>query len=125
MHRYLPLKKPNTSIACCRPYETKTSDKIIVVTINPDSATILSVADFAQYARLLLKTWEFGNGMGIIFSPALRYIRIETSYGFEARLIDAKAQQVLDEIILPWFKRHAYFEGITGGLQAIFKELNE
>ncbi|MET0392690.1 MAG: TPM domain-containing protein [Chitinophagaceae bacterium] len=110
-----------------RAHEAKTSNQTAVVTINPDSATITSLEDFEKYSWRLFSEWGVGqqqrnNGIGLIFSPALRYVRIETGPGLEGRLTDAEAQQIVDELILPCFKKQAYFEGVSKALEAIFRQ---
>jgi uncharacterized protein len=113
-----------------REHEMKTSNEVAVVTIRMDSGMIASMKEFQQYTLELFNKWGIGkkegnNGVGIIFSPVLKYIRIEVGYGLESRLTDAEAKYILNTIIVPEFKKSAFFDGVAKGLEAVFREISE
>ena len=84
--------------------------------------------EFDQFSLELFKKWGVGkkeknNGVGIIFSSKLRKLRIEVGKGMESKLTNAEAKYIIDSLIIPEFKRSAYFEGTLKGLQAVIKEI--
>lgn len=113
-----------------RAHEMKTSNQAAAVTLRSDSATIPSLAAFEKFSLELFNRWGVGqkeknNGVAIIFSPVLRYVQIEVGRGLESKLTDAEAAGILDMIILPQFKKAAFFEGMIEGLDAIFTEIGD
>ncbi|MDQ0477053.1 YgcG family protein [Chryseobacterium sp. MDT2-18] len=104
-------------------YETQTTNQIAIVSITKD----LTENNFDQYALDLSNNWGIGkskkdNGLTIIFSVQLRKIRICTGSGTEKILTDQICEKVLDEKILPEFKKENYSSGLTDGINE-FKKL--
>jgi uncharacterized protein len=56
-------------------------------------------------------------------SAQLRRIRISNGEGIVARLSDAATARIIDGIMIPEFKKGAYFTGILNGLTAIIAKL--
>lgn len=94
-------------------FENKTSNEIAIASLND----IQDYTDFDSYTLDLSNFWGVGkkyldNGLTIFFSTSLRKIRINTGKQTQLILTDEKCQKVLDEIILPEFKKNNYFIGI-------------
>ena len=109
-------------------HETETGDEIAIVTLQLDSVAIKSTEEFEALSLELFNQWGVGkneknNGVGIVFSKKLRKIRIEVGKGLESKLTDKEAKDIIDDIILPEFKKSNYYEGILKGLQEIIKEI--
>ena len=98
-------------------YEAKTTNQIAVVSITKN----LNGDNFDQYALDLSNNWGIGtskkdNGLTIVFSNKLRKIRICTGIGTEKILTDKICAIVLNEKILPEFKKDDYYSGLTKGI---------
>lgn len=111
-------------------HERKTSNEVAVVTLRLDSTSISSEKEFQEFSVKLFNKWGIGkkgknNGAGFFFSPRLKYLMIEIGQGLGTKLTNAEAQEIIDTIILPEFKRRAFFEGIVKGLEAVFREISE
>lgn len=106
----------------------RTSNQIAIVTLVLDSTQIRSSEELAEFSLELLNKWGVGvkgkdNGIGIIFSKNLRRIWIEVGPGLRAKLTSEKLQSIIDDIIIPEFKKSNYFIGTSKGLMAIIKEI--
>ncbi len=109
-------------------HEKQTTNNIAIVTYNLNSSLIESQEDFNKFSLTLFRKWGVGtknknNGIGILVCQNLRKIRIEVGYGLERKLTDEEAKKIIDDIIIPEFKRSDYFKGVSKGLEAIIKEI--
>ena len=103
-------------------YEEKTTREIAIVTIN----SIEPYNNINDYSTDLANEWGIGksetdNGLLILFSKNLRKIRISTGYGTEKILTDELCKKVIDEIIIPEFKKRNYYNGIEMGMTELIK----
>lgn len=96
-----------------------------------DNLVFVSVKGFEPAENLedfsyqLINEWKLGpKGILIVFSKTKRKVRIETGSSIWSRLSNDEAKNILDEIMVPEFKKDKYFEGIVLGLEAVKKELN-
>lgn len=109
-------------------HERETSNEIAVVTVKIDTTTIRTLDEFQEFAFELAREWgvgkhEIDNGITIVFSKKLRMIRIEIGNGLTAKLTDDEAKAIIDNLIIPEFKKANYFDGILKGLSEIMKEI--
>jgi uncharacterized protein len=109
-------------------HEVETSNEIAVVTVEIDTITIKSLEEFEKFAFELAHEWGVGkdekdNGITIVFSKKLRMIRIEIGEGLTAKLTDDEAKAIIDNLIIPEFRKSNYFDGILKGLSEIIKEI--
>lgn len=77
-----------------------------------------------DYSIRLAEAWRVGQtGLdnGVIFLVFLddRKTRLEVGYGLEARLTDARASQILRQVVAPRFREGRFADGIAAGLDAI------
>ena len=104
--------------------EKTTGDQIAVVV----SSDLVPYRDIDTYARALMEYWQIGGRQGtgvlIAFGKDLRRIRIQNGPGVTARLTDEETQRIIDEIIIPTFRKDQYLEGLSKGIHAIQLELN-
>jgi uncharacterized protein len=108
--------------------EEKNSNEVAIVTLTLDSMLVNTFEEFADFSMTLFNQWGIGkkekqNGIGILISTNLRKIRIETGPGLIEKLTDEEAQNIIDTIILPEFKKGAYYAGTLNGLKAILNEI--
>jgi uncharacterized protein len=100
-------------------HEAATSNQVVVVTLPSLQGT--SIDDFGYQ---LGRHWGIGqvgrdNGVLLIVAPNERKVRIEVGYGLEGDLPDAIARAIIDNDILPAFRRNDYPGGIAAGVDAI------
>jgi uncharacterized protein len=101
-------------------FDDSTSTQIAVV-IVPN----LGGYDVADYNVELLRAWGVGNknnnGVVLLISKEDRKLNITTGYGLEGALPDITCKQIIDEIIVPYFKGNDYYSGINNGTTAIMQ----
>ena len=103
--------------------EASTGQQIVVVTLKS-----LQGYTIDEYGYQLGRHWEIGqkgqnNGALLIVVPSERKVRIEVGYGLEDRLTDAASRTIIDQQMLPHFRRGDYSSGIVEGTAAILRAL--
>ena len=63
------------------------------------------------------------NGILIGISTAKRKIRISNGSGIVDKLSDKETKAIIDDIIIPAFKRGNYFEGLLNAIEEIIKKV--
>jgi uncharacterized protein len=109
--------------------EEKNSNEIAIVTLTLESKSITTSGEFDNFSLTLFTKWGVGkkeknNGIGILISTNLRKIRIETGTGLIGKLTDEEAKKIIDTIIIPEFKKGAYYTGTLNGLKAVLNEID-
>lgn len=104
-------------------YADTTSTQIVVATIKT-----LNGEYIGTYAAEWAQKWGIGqkgedNGLLILIAKNDSKIWITTGYGLEQYLTDATTKTVIENIILPEFRKADYYEGIDKGTTAIFEVL--
>ncbi len=99
--------------------EDKSSDQIVVYTTNS-----LQGYPVEDYGYQLGRAWGIGqkgtnNGVILIIAPNERKVRIEVGRGLEPQLTDALSTLIIQNAILPRFKRGEFSAGIKAGVQDI------
>lgn len=99
--------------------EDKSTDQVVVVTL-PD----LGGYAIDDYGYQLGRHWGIGqkdkdNGVLLIVAPKERKVRIETGRGLEAHLTDAMGRLIIENAILPKFRRGDFSGGIRDGVRDI------
>jgi uncharacterized protein len=99
--------------------EKKSSDQLVV-------ATLKSLQGYAieDYGYQLGRAWKIGqanvnNGVLLIVAPNERRVRIEVGRGLEPQLTDALTQLIIQNAILPAFRRGDWAGGIKAGVRDI------
>jgi uncharacterized protein len=74
-----------------------------------------------QFAIRVADAWKLGrkgvdDGAILVVARNDRKLRIEVGYGLEGALPDAIANRIIDEDIVPQFRRGDYYAGITAGV---------
>ena len=99
--------------------EQKTKVQIAVATIKS-----IEPYEIEEYANNLFNEWKIGykgqdNGILIIMALQERKVRIETGYAIEGIISDGTAGAVLDQYILPSFRKGDYSTGLYMGALAV------
>lgn len=106
-------------------YEAKTSNQIAIVSLDKN----FTKDQFYDYALDLSNHWGIGqkdqnNGLTIIYSQKLRAIRISTGIGTEKILTDEICDQILQNEILPEFRKDNIYLGLVNGVNALMNKWN-
>ncbi len=99
--------------------EQKSSDQLVVVTV--DSLQSYTIEDFGYR---LGRHWGIGqknvdNGALLIVAPNERKVRIEVGRGLEPQLTDIMSRLIIENAILPAFRRGDFPAGIKAGVRDI------
>ncbi len=93
---------------------------LVVPTTQPE--------EIEQYSIRVAEQWRLGRQRiddGAILVVALndRRVRIEVGYGIEGALPDATANRIIQQDIVPQFKRGDYYGGISTGVDRIMRAI--
>jgi uncharacterized protein len=91
---------------------------LIVPTTKPET--------IEQFSIRVVEAWKLGrkgvdDGALLLIAKDDHALRIEVGYGLEGILPDAVANRIIDEIIVPYFKRGDFYTGIASGLSAMMQ----
>ena len=105
-------------------YSDSTSTQIVVAIISRTEGE-----DIGFLAANWLAKWGIGqkgkdNGVLVLLARNDRKVYISTGYGVEHLLTDYISSEIVNEIIIPEFKKDDYYAGLDKGTDAIFKALN-
>lgn len=103
-------------------YEIRTSRQVAILTIEriPQGQTM------KDFSLAVANTWGIGqagadNGLLIVVSKNSREARIATGLGTEKVLTDQVCKDILDNTMIPEFKKDRYYKGLMNGLKKIIK----
>lgn len=99
--------------------EKQTGVQLVAVTV-PD----LQGRAIEEYGYQLGRHWQIGrkdhdDGVLLIAAPNEREVRIEVGYGLEGILTDAVSRLIIQDAILPYFKKNDLPGGMVNGAEAI------
>ncbi|MGO9485282.1 MAG: TPM domain-containing protein [Rhodomicrobium sp.] len=99
--------------------EAKSSDQLVVYTTNS-----LQGYPIEEYGYQLGRAWGIGqkgtnNGVILIVAPNDRKVRIEVGRGLEPQLTDLLTSLIIQNRILPEFRRGSFPTGIEAGVHDI------
>lgn len=103
--------------------EQRTTRQLVVVTLPS-----LQGYEISDYGYQLGRAWGIGqkklnNGVLFIIAPSEHKTRIEVGYGLEPILTDALSSVILQEKVLPRFRKDDMEGGIVAGTDAILEQL--
>jgi len=104
-------------------HERATGQQVVVVTLGS-----LQGYTIEDYGYQLGRHWGIGqkgtnNGALLIVAPKEHKVRIEVGYGLEGTLTDAISATIIQNNILPSFKRGDFNAGILAGTTSILQVL--
>ena len=79
-----------------------------------------------QYSIRVVDSWKLGrkgvdDGVLLLVATRDRTLRIEVGYGLEGVIPDAIANRIINEVVVPYFKRGDYFGGIQAGVHQLMR----
>ena len=91
---------------------------LIVPTTQPEA--------IEQFGIRVVEAWKLGrkgvdDGALLLIAKDDHTLRIEVGYGLEGALNDATAHRIVDEVIVPRFKRGEFYAGIESGTAAMIQ----
>ncbi len=109
----------------CRALEKKTSAELAIAVVKTAAPL-----DPKTYAVKLFEKWKIGkkgkdNGILILLAMEERRVEIEVGYGLEGTINDARAGEILDKYVIPFFKQGKFGEGLYNGAAAIAGRIAE
>ncbi len=82
-----------------------------------------------NYAFFLFNKWKLGkknhDAILILVSMLDRRIETEVGYGLESMISEEYSEKLLDDIVVPYFKKSKYGEGLYEGLKDLVREIEE
>lgn len=111
-------------LSLVKQHEVETSNQIVIVTLT----SIQDYEGLESYSLDLANNWGIGqedkdNGVLISVYMKDRRIWIQNGNGILDKLTDDETLQIIKKIIVPEFKKDAYFAGFEKGITAIIEEL--
>ncbi|MFO8039164.1 MAG: TPM domain-containing protein [Sodalinema sp.] len=105
--------------------EAQNGTEIAVVTVR-DTASEATPKDFATE---LFNHWDVGkadadNGVLWLHSVGDRRVEIETGYGVEGMLPDARVGRMIDQLVIPEFREDDFDAGTLAGVEALITVLS-
>lgn len=105
--------------------ETRTHHQLVVVTLPG-----LGGKDVGDVGDHIGNCWGVGrkdhdDGVVLLVAPTERKVRISSGYGIEAYMPDARAKAIIDDILLPSFRKEEYEAGVKAGVAALIAELDK
>lgn len=91
----------------------QTGVQIAVLTLNSLEGQSIETVSLNYAEKMQLGQKGIDNGALLTVSMEERAIRIETGYGTEGALTDAKCSRIIRNIIVPAFQKNQYGKGIT------------
>ncbi|MBN8550170.1 MAG: TPM domain-containing protein [Deltaproteobacteria bacterium] len=91
---------------------------LIVPSVEPES--------IEQYGIRVADAWKSGrkgidDGAILLIAKNDRQLRIEVGRGLEGALTDAASKRIIDDIVVPSFRRNDFDGGVQAGVDAILK----
>ncbi|WP_378187528.1 TPM domain-containing protein [Aquimarina sp. W85] len=104
-------------------YKDNSNREIAIITIE----SVPENMEFDQYAIRMSGNWNVGknndgNGLTVVLSKKLRKVRISTTEKTRNYLTDEFCQKVIDENMIPEFKKGNYNDGILLGINELIRK---
>ena len=102
-------------------FETERGAQIAVLIVPTTAPEAIE-----QYAIRVAEQWKLGrkgvdDGVLLLVAKQDRALRIEVGYGLEGVIPDAIANRIVEDVIVPYFKRGDYAGGIQAGVQQLMR----
>lgn len=99
--------------------EGKSTDQLVVVTVPS-----LQGYEIEEFGYRLGRAWGIGqqgkdNGVILLVAPSERKVRIEVGRGLEPTLTDIMSKLIVENSVLPAFRRGDFAGGISAGVRDI------
>jgi uncharacterized protein len=104
-------------------HEKQTGNQVVIATIKS-----LDGNDIRDYGYRLGRAWKIGqkgkdNGVVILVAAAEHDVSIEVGYGLEGDLTDAQSKLIIENTIVPAFKKGDFDGGLYNGSVQVLRTL--
>ncbi len=106
-------------------HEKNTTNEIAIIIFD----TIpIPKKEFDDFTLKLANQWGIGkketnNGIAVCLCIKMQKIRIQNGRGIEKILSDSTTKKIIDNLMLPEFKKQAYYNGLVNGVDAIMQSI--
>ena len=104
-------------------YSDSTSTQIVVAIINSTNGENINYLGANWGEKWRIGQEKEDNGILILLARNDKRIAINTGQGIEPYLTDALSKRIIENDIIPYFKKNDYYGGLNRGVQAIFEVL--
>ena len=104
-------------------YSDTTSTQIVVAVISSSNGEGLDMLGAKWGYEWGIGQADEDNGIFILLAKDDRKIDINTGYGIESIISDRDAEQIINRIMIPQFKKGNFYAGLDQGTDAIFQGL--
>lgn len=104
-------------------YSDSTSTQIVVAIISSTEGENINYLGAQWGQKWGIGQAEQDNGVLILLARNDRRIAINTGYGVEEFLTDLMSKRIIEQVIIPEFKKGDYYGGLDAGADAIFQVL--
>ena len=104
-------------------YADSTSTQIVLAIIESTEGENINFLGANWLTEWGIGQADTDNGILIILARGDRRIGINTGYGIESTLTDGLSRRIIENVIVPEFKRGDYYAGLDKGADAIFEVL--
>jgi uncharacterized protein len=115
----LSAAQKNAILSKAKSLGEETGTQIVIVTLRT-----LDGMPIEKYANMLFNRWKIGdkrnNGVLFLIVPSERQTFIEVGYGLEGALTDGMVGRILDNDVLPHFRRGDFSQGTVNGFDRIW-----
>ncbi len=107
-----------------RDFEQRKGSQIAVLIVSRTEPEAIE-----QYAIRVAEQWKLGrkkidDGAILVIAKDERALRIEVGYGLEGVLNDATCKRIIDDIIVPYFRKGDFYGGISAGVDAMMSVID-
>jgi uncharacterized protein len=105
-------------------FDKKTTNQVLAAIYKHNTST----APLADYCTQIFNKWKVGqkgrnNGVVLFVFMDDHKLRIATGLGMETLLPDQECKRIIDEVIVPAFRKHDFDGGLTSGVEAIINSI--
>ncbi len=132
-----PLTAPVTDLADLLPPgdETPLNDRLLALSRDKGSQVAVLIVpttqpeDIFSYSFRVADTWKLGrkgvdDGVLLVIAVQDRKTHLQVGYGLEGAIPDARAKQILEDIIRPRFQAGDFPGGVNAGVDAVITLIN-
>ena len=107
-------------------FERRKGSQVVLLMVpttapEPIEAFAIRVADDWKIGRGKVDGQKVDDGVLLLVAKDDRRLRIEVGYGLEGAIPDARARQVIEDLITPRFRQGDFAGGVEAGLDAVMK----
>lgn len=103
---------------------SKGGPQLAVLTVDTLDSLTIEEASIQVAQAWKLGTEQKDNGILLMVAKSERKIRIEVGQGVEGDLTDAYSRRIIDDIMVPLFRKGYTSDGILVGVSEIFKRMD-